>query len=151
MQIKTDEYKQKVYHYAQRMGDIRFVGQILFVFVVLLFTWSGIKSVQTNYGLQKQISGLKQQIAVQALQNNNLELQNQYFNSNQYLELAARQNFGLAAAGEKEVIVPASVALSYTTNLPTTEKTVEVPAPQPSYQKNFQSWVDFFLHRQAND
>jgi len=151
MQIKTDQYKQKALYYAQRMGDIRFVGQLLFVVLVLLFTWSGIKSIQTNYGLQKQIAGLKQQNDVQTLQNNNLQLQNEYFNSNQYLELAARQNFGLAAPGEKEVIVPESVALAYTTSLPAPAQPAPATSQQPAYQKNFQSWVDFFLHRQATD
>ena len=115
--------------------------------IVLLISWSGIKTIQTNYELQKQISGLKQQTDVQKLKNNNLALQNDYFKSNQYLELSARQNFGLAAPGEKEIIVPKSVALSYTVN-PPASKTQSASDQLPGYQKNFQSWVDFFLHRQ---
>ncbi len=74
--------------------------------LVLLISWSGIKAIQTNYGLQKQISGLKQQNAVIRLQNENLALKNQYYNSDQYLELSARQNFGLAVPGEKEINRP---------------------------------------------
>ena len=148
MKIKTAQYKQKAVIYAQRLGDIRFTGQLVFALIVLLVTWSGIKSIQTNYGLQKQISALNQQNTVQQLQDNNLALQNNYLNSNQYLELAARQNFGLAAPGEKEVIVPESVALAYTTNVPTSSQQATVAAPQPAYQQNFESWVNFFLHRQ---
>src|ERR1700729_4096670 len=117
MPIEIDKYKQKALLYVQRLGDLRFTGQLVFAVIVLLITWSGIKSIQTNYGLQKQISGLKQQVAVQQLENNNLSLQNQYLNSDQYLNVAARQNFGLADPGETEVIVPESVALTYTTNL----------------------------------
>jgi cell division protein FtsB len=148
MQIKTDQYKQKALRFTQRLSDVRFVGQLVFAVIVLLITWSGIKSIQTNYVLQKQISTLKQQNTVQQLENNNLTLQNQYFNSNQYLELAARQNFGLAATGEKEVVVPASVAMAYTVDVPTIAAESTTPVPQAAYQKNFQSWVDFFLHRQ---
>mgnify|MGYP000019865010 CR=1 FL=1 len=103
MKIKTRQYPDKVVYYAQKLGDVRFMGQIVFAVIVLLITWSGIKSIQTNYGLQKQISSLKQQNTLQQLQNDNLNLQNQYFNSNQYLELAARQDFALAASGEKEI------------------------------------------------
>ena len=55
---------------------------------------------------------------------------------------------GLAAPGEKEVVVPASVALAYTVNLPSPAKTDGTKAKQPAYQRNFESWVDFFLHRQ---
>jgi len=147
MRIKTEQLQQKALQNVQRLSDIRFTGQLVFAIIVLLITWSGIKSIQTNYGLQKQISALEQQNAVQKLQNNNLALQNEYLNSNQYLELSARQNFGLAAPGEKEIIVPQSVALAYTTNLPTTTKQVPTNNQQPAYQKNFESWVDFFLHR----
>ena len=149
MQTKIENYKEKLIHYAHRLGDVRFVGQLVFAVLVLLVTWSGIKSIQTNYGLQKQISGLSQQNSIQQLQNNNLQLQNEYLNSNQYLELAARLNFGLAAPGEKEVVVPESVALAYTTDLPSTAKPAPGDLQQPRYQKNFESWVNFFMHRKS--
>jgi cell division protein FtsB len=147
MQINS-HYKDKALAYLQRMNDMRFVGQAVFVVLVLLLSWSGVKSIQTNYGLQKQITALKQQNDLQKLQNDNQALKNQYLNSKQFLELAARQNFGLAAPGEKVVVVPASVAISYTIDLPGDAKAVTAKAKQPAYQRNFESWIDFFLHRQ---
>ena len=149
MQIQT--YKNKLNEFIKRLGDIRFAGQVVFVVIVLLVSWSGIKTIQTNYNLQKQVSGLRQQNNVQGLENNNLELQNDYLNSNQYLELTARQNFGLAAPGEKELIVPASVALAYTTDAAMPPKAPVASDHQPGYQRNFESWVDFFLHRANNN
>ena len=147
MQIKN-EHKELALGYIRRLSDVRFLGQVVFVVIVLLISWSGIKTIQTNYGLQKQISTIKQQNAIQKLQNENIELQNEYYKSNQYLEVAARQNFGLAAPGEKLIVVPEKVALANT--IDTDPITVEVKAAdkQPIYQRNFQSWVDFFLHRQ---
>ena len=147
MQTKS-HYKHTVLAIVNRLNDIRFVGQVLFLIIVLLVSWSGVKAIQANYGLQKQISVLKQQNNVQQLQNENLALQNQYYNSNQYLELSARENFGLAAPGEKEIIVPRQVALNYTVNLPSINTTTVLPKSyQPAYQSNFESWVNFFLHR----
>jgi cell division protein FtsB len=149
MQIKNwlEPYKNKSMLYLQRLSEPRFAGQVVFIVIVLMITWSGVKAVQNNYNLQKQITALKQQNELQKLQNDNLALQNQYFNSNQYLELSARQNLGLASPGEKEVVVPASVAKSYETPLPSSDST-DAKAKQPAYQRNFQSWVNFFLHRQ---
>ena len=132
----------RISQFLGHLNDVRFVGQVIFVIIVLLITWSGFKTVQTNYSLQKQVSALKQQNDVRQLQNDNLALQNQY------LELSARQNFGLAAAGEQEIVVPSSVAMAYTVNLPGTSQLSVSQAKQPAYQRNFQSWVDFFLHRQ---
>lgn len=147
MQTKR-QYLEIISSFIRRLNDLRFVGQLVFVVIVLLISWSGVKTIQTNYGLQKQISAINQQNDLQKLQNENLALQNQYLNSNQYLELSARQSFGLAAAGETEVIVPEQVALSYTVDLPSTSKTSAAKTKQPAYQRNFQSWVDFFSHRQ---
>lgn len=140
----------KISSFFQRLTDVGFLGQVLFVILVLLISWSGIKTIQTNYGLQKQISVLNQKNSLQKLENENLRLKNEYYNSNQYLELAARQNFGLAMAGEKEVIVPQKVALSYTVNQPSA-KPIEAKDKQPVYQRNFEAWVNFFLHRQASN
>jgi cell division protein FtsB len=145
MQIKN-EHKQLALAQLRRLNDISYVGRLVFVVIVLLISWSGIKTIQTNYGLQKQISALQQQNSLQRLQNDNLALKNQYYDSSQYLEIAARQNFGLAAPGEKEIVVPESVALANTVELASAKKSTQ--ATPPAYQQNFQSWVNFFLHRQ---
>ncbi|HVV25639.1 MAG TPA: septum formation initiator family protein [Candidatus Saccharimonadales bacterium] len=145
MPIQT--YKNKLQDFIKRLGDARFAGQVVFVIIVLLISWSGIKTIQTNYSLQKKVSALKQQNSVQQLENNNLDLQNDYLNSDQYLELTARQNLGLAAPGEKELIVPANVALAYTSDAAMPPAQPQASDHQPAYQRHFQSWVDFFLHR----
>lgn len=142
---------EKIYEYALQFRDVRAVGLLLFLAVVLMISWSGVKTIDTNYRLQKQISRLEQQVQVQRLKNTNTKLQNQYFETNQYLEVAARQNFGLAAPGETVLNVPQGVALAHTVDLPDAEQ-VEVRktiAKQPAYQRNFQAWINFVLHRQT--
>ena len=145
MNIDTHRYRVKLNELLAHFQDVRFVGQAAFVVIVLLISWSGVKSIQTNYALQKQITGLSQQNDLQKLQNNNLQLGNNYYKSNQYLELSARQNFGLAAAGEKEVVVPKAVALSKTRDIPVPSKLTAQTASQE--RSNFEAWVNFFLHR----
>lgn len=131
-----------------RFNDLQFAGQVLFAVIVLLISWSGAKAVQANYSLQKQIAALRQQNTVQQLANNNLKLQNEYYNSNQYLELSARQNFGLAQPGEKEILVPKQVAMAYTINVPSPGVKAPPAVHMPAYQQHLQAWLDFFLHRQ---
>lgn len=135
--------------YVLSLCDIRNVGLLVFTVIVLLISWSGVKSIQTNYGLQKQISQLQQQNTVDQLQNQNLQLQNQYLGTAQYLEVIARQNLGLAAPGETELLVPKSVALQHTVPMPGIAAASKVPK-QPFWQRNFQAWVDFFLHRSTS-
>jgi cell division protein FtsL len=146
--MQINKYQEKVLNYLKRLNDVRVAGQLLFVVIVLMVSWSGVKTIQTNYSLQKQISTLKRQNDLQKLQNSNLKLQNQYYNSDQYLELSARQNFGLARPGEKEVVVPEKVVLAYTVDVPDLTGSGST-RQQTFYERNFQSWLDFFLHRQA--
>ncbi len=127
--------------------DVRAIGLVLFLAVALMVSWSGAKVIQTNYELQKQISQLEQEIQIQQLSNQNLKLQNQYFQTDQYLELQARKDFGLGAAGEKQLIVPREVAQKYVAKLEAAEAPTVVEVRQPAYQRNFQAWVDFFMHR----
>ena len=146
---KVKPYIHKAELFVRQLRDVRFAGQVLFVIIVLLISWSGVKAIDTNYGLQKQISALQQQNHVQQLEDNNLQLQNEYYNTNQYLELSARQNFGLANPGETELIVPQNVADAYAVQLPATTQATDKPSDKlPAYQRNFENWVNFFLHRQ---
>ena len=146
MKIKIKRKKQ-ISSFLAKLNDVRFMGQVVFVIIVLLVSWSGVKAIQTNYNLQKQITALKQQNNLQSLQNENTKLQNQYYQTNQYLDISARQDLGLADAGEKEILVPAQVALSYTVNLPSTTQNSSSSTKKASVQNNFDSWINFFLHR----
>ncbi|HYH74495.1 MAG TPA: septum formation initiator family protein [Candidatus Saccharimonadales bacterium] len=153
METKIKEYQTKLSNYAQHLRDVRVVGLLLFLVVLLMMSWSGVKVIETNYSLQKQISQLQQQKDLQELSNTNLKLTNEYYGSNQYLELMARQNFGMAAPGETVLVVPQDVALSHTVDKPNTEQEQQqqAAAKQPFYQRNFQAWMNFFLHRQPQE
>lgn len=132
------------------LRDLRTLGLLAFLVIVLLVSWSGVKAIQSNYGLQKQIATLKQQNQVQQLKNNNLQLENDYYNTNQYLDITARQELGLGQPGETELIVPKSVALAHLAPTPQSAAPSTKPnSRQPWYQRNFQAWIDFFLHHQS--
>ena len=148
MWAKLDGYTEIAKAYLLSLRDIRNVGLLVFVIIVLLISWSGIKSIQTNYALQKQISQLRQENDVQSLRDTNMTLQNQYYGTDQYLEVTARQNFGLGAAGETELLVPKAVAIAHTVDPAQIVAATKTNVPnQPVWQQNFQAWMDFFLHR----
>ena len=146
MQTKIDYLRAEISDFIFRLRDIRFAGQVLFVVIVLLISWSGVKAIKLNYDLQKQIATAKQENTVQQLENSTLNLQNEYYNSKQYLDIQARLNFGLADPGEQEILVPKSVAMFYAPKI-SLPSTTSPRISLPSYQKNIQSWVNFFLHR----
>lgn len=143
---------EKYQQYIEQLGDIRVIGQIVFVAIVLLISYSGVKVIHTNYQLQQQISQLQQQNEIAKLQNENQKLKNDYYNSSQYLELSARENFGLAAPGEKELIVPKEVALAYAPeSAVSASQTTKAATHQAFIVRNLIAWRNFFLHRSSEN
>jgi cell division protein FtsB len=140
--------------YFKQLIDVRNIILYIFALIVLAITWSGVRTVQKNYELQKKIAELKQQNTVIDLQNQNTDLQNKYLQTDEYLELAARQNLGLAAPGEKVLIVPKSTAMKYIDSSLTKDGSSTAsnkPEDHRSrYAKNLEAWRDFLLGRKAS-
>lgn len=134
--------------YLQELKDVRVVGLLVFGVIVLLVSWSGLRAIEINYKLQQQIARLEQQNQLSELKNNNLALSNQYYNTDQYLELQARRQFGRGAPGEKLLLVPKTVAFAHSIDVPEiTKPMAKPPSSKPKYQKNFEAWMSFFFHR----
>ena len=146
MNEKVNKTIAQIRSFVHSLSDVRKLGLMMFLVVVLMITWSGIRVIETNYHLQRSISQLQQENAVRQLENQNLELENQYFESEEYLELEARKNFGLAAEGETVVVVPKAVALNHTTAEPDLDVT-ERQAEEAKWRQNLNAWLDFLLHR----
>ena len=113
------------------------------VLIASTWVWSTIETIQHNFTLQQKVDALKQEITVSDLQNKTLQLQKNYYNSDQYLELSARERLGLAAAGEKLLVLP-----------PNTVKTTTTPAiagdqtPIMS-RSNFGQWMYFLFGKKG--
>lgn len=132
--------------YAHSLQDVRNIGLLAFVMVAALVTWSGIKVVQQNYDLQKQIAVMRQENDIKKLANSNLALKNQYLETDQYLELVARRQYNKALPGEKLLVVPKQVALAHTIELQKpAEDTATIESEGPWYERNFNAWLNFFF------
>ena len=134
--------------YTQELKDVRVLGLIVFCIIVLLVSWSGVRVIETNYRLQQQIARFEEEKKLLELANANKKLENEYYNTDQYLELQARKQFGKAAKGETVLIVPESVARAHTKDLEkeAQEKQNDKPG-KPLYQRNFEAWMSFFFRR----
>jgi cell division protein FtsL len=143
-----DKYRR--HPWLDQLRDPRVLGLVTFALIMVWMSWSGVNAIHTNYQLQQQIAQKKQENEIQQLKNENLKLQTEYYKTPQYLELAARQDYGLAMPGEKELLVSKDVAMAHvpagivdltaTSNGGSSEK-------RPFFVRNLQAWYDFFLHR----
>lgn len=134
------------------LKDVRFLGMIAFGVVVLLTSWSAVRIVETNYGLQQDIARLQYENRVGKLENQNLELTNQYYKTDTYLELAARRQYNKGKPGETLILVPKEVALSHASKihsspLPKDEASLSETS---TVLKNLRGWMDFFFRPDSN-
>lgn len=131
------------------LRDVRFLGLITLGVLVLLTSWSGMRIIEVNYSLQKEIAALSAKNQVRQLENENLRLKNQYLNTDTYLELTARQQFNKGAKDEKLILVPKEISLSKAPilTLQTVAPQASEPVNMPKYLINLRAWRDFFLHR----
>jgi cell division protein FtsB len=138
---------------VDRLSDVRMLGLLVFTAIALLVTWSGIKVVQTNYGLQKQIATMQQENELRKLENSNLALGNEFLSTNQYLELSARKQYNKGLPGEKLLIVPKSVAMSHTVDVALPEdaslELETIKDSGPWYERNFNAWIEFIFRRES--
>ncbi len=125
--------------------DIRNIGLYIFGVLVLVVSFNSVQVIQDNYELQKRIARLQQQNEVAQLENSNLALRNEYYQSEQYLELVARKQFGKAQPGETLVLVPKEIAKKYAKEPPKIQEKSSLEDQQPTYKKNLNDWRDFFF------
>lgn len=108
---------------------------LIAVAIALSWLWGTMDTLQNNFRLQSQINDLQHQVERNKLEADNLELENQYFASQEYLELQARQRLNKAAEDEHLLILPANTVQ-------------DSPAKKTSSdveQTNFQAWLQFFF------
>ena len=139
-----------IIHFIKRLGDLRFLGQVIFVVIVLLVSWSTAKAIQQNYDVQKQVAAKQKENNVQKLKNENLKIKNKYLETDEYLEITARRQLGRAAPGETVVMIPKDVAMRYTVESsikPDKQIQQEAEEDKPTYQRNLEAWSRFFFRR----
>ena len=127
------------------------VGFYIFAVIVLAIAWSGVRTVQNNYELQKQIALLKQQNEVLKLSNESTALKSRFYETDQYLDLAARQNLGLAAPGETVLLIPKATAMKYVDQSlipkPDDSGDTSSESSKSRFAQNFNDWREFLLGR----
>lgn len=106
--------------------------------VTCAWVWGTVEAIQKNFVLQQQVDMLAQENAFDELQNETLKFQQKYYQTNEYLELSARERLNKALPDEKLLLLPANTVAS------TSE--IEIPQVTPIAQRsNFQQWMYFLF------
>lgn len=130
-----------MYHFLHRYRQHLTIqnGTIALALLIAMgWMWGTVQTLQKNFTYQQQVDTLTQNVELEKLRNENLQFQQRYFKSDEFLELSARQRLGKANPGEKLIILPDSRGITDTTD-PTGNIT------QRTRPSNLSQWMQFFF------
>lgn len=127
----------------RQIFELNQIVRIVGIVIALSMVWNTVLVVQKNYGLQAQVDDLKSEIELLELENENLRYSIAYYKTDEFLELAAREQFNQKAPGERVVALPEEDAVYLTPE----EKEANQAEPKPQYQENLDQWL-YFLFKQ---
>ena len=110
------------------------------------WVWGSLGVMQRNYDLQKDVNYKDRELQLAQLETDRLQLENRYYQTREYQELAVRKNLGLVMPGERVLILPGNSPAVKAADQ-ASQPVSEVASEELS---NFQQWMDFLFGAKAN-
>jgi cell division protein FtsB len=116
---------------------------VIFIAFVIAsnWVWGSLQMMQRNFTLQKDLDDKSRQLIVAQLDTENAKLEQRYYKTDEYKELAVRQQLGLVTPGESVIILPPNSptvkAADKSAKTNTTIKVVPI--------SNFAQWMNFLF------
>lgn len=141
--MQNRQIRRFLYHARHEYLTMNNVVLAVAALVTVSFAWSSVQAIQRNYSLQREVDDKHRQEQLIRLQTENLQFEQRYYKSSEYLALEAKRRLGLAEAGEKVLILPPNSTAAKeadNTNQTVATNTSELPPPAPLSQ-----WIDFLF------
>jgi len=139
--MKKINIRRTYYHIRHKYFTLNNVVIVVAFAIAAGWVWGSLGVMQRNYDLQKQVDLKQRQLELTQVQTASLQLEQRYYKTSEYQELAARQDLGLGLPGEKVLILPpnSQAAIDADAKLTGTQPVAVVQ------QSNFQQWVNFLF------
>ncbi len=132
---------RRIYYMARHKIFTLNNGVIVIAFMIAAgWVWGSLGVMQRNYDLQKELDDKSRQLLVAQLGKATLELEQHYYRTDEYKELAVREKMGLVTSGESVLILPQ--------NSDTAKNVDKLPmtiTPEVTQVSNFEQWINFLF------
>ncbi|MCQ2571120.1 MAG: septum formation initiator family protein [Candidatus Saccharibacteria bacterium] len=115
--------------------NVATVGAII---LGLVFSYNAITATTRNWQLEQKLKERTLESAKLGIEVETLELQKQYFNTDEYLEIMARKKQNKMLPGETMVILPNNSEKAK-------EKYNNIDSETTQKRSNFEEWLDFLF------
>lgn len=147
--MRFADVKKQAIHFWHAHATMSNVVLAIALVIAGGWTWGTIASMQTNLAAQRAYEEQERQLELTKLEVATLQYQQNYYNSDEYKDLAARTYLGLVSPGEKVLVLPK--------NSTDAGREVIVDTTRPATtsggttRSNFQQWMDFLSGSNAHD
>lgn len=136
--------KFRRFQYWLKHNLLVFDNVILFIALglCLIWTWGTISSMSRNWSLAQELTNKQREKALLELEVETLELENEFYLSEEYQELAARKYQGKMLPGETMIYLSANSEYAKNKHAEIEESASELESDTRS---NFEQWMQFLF------
>ena len=127
------------YHFTHDYLTLNNLVIVVAFAIAASWAWGSVGVMQRNYDLQKEIDSKQRDLQVTELETLSLQLEQKYYQSDEYTELEVRSRLGLVNEGERVLVLPPNTQAAIDNGKVTTQPTKIVPV------SNFQQWTNFLF------
>lgn len=139
--MKKINIRRKYYHFRHDYLTLNNIGLVVGLAIAAGWVWGSLGVMQRNYTLQKELDDKSRQLIVAQLDTASAQLEQRYYQTDEYKELAVRQRLGLAAPGESVLILPPnSQAAKDAGNVNAVKTTSDL-----GQKSNLWQWINFLF------
>jgi cell division protein FtsB len=148
--MNVSNLEKKARRFWHRYGTMSNIVVAAALIIAASWAWGSISTMQRNFTLQKEVDAKRRELELTDLQVQTLKFQQNYYRSDEYKDLAAREHLGLASPGEKVLLLPPNSPAVKNAAKKEGSTTV-ASAPEGSAPSNLEQWINFFSGASARN
>lgn len=141
--MQNRNIKRFIYHAKHHYFTMNNAVIAIAAIIAISWAWASVGVVQRNYTLQREIDDKLRQKQLLELETQNLEYEQKYYGSSEYLTLEIKRRLGLAEPGEKVLVLPPNTAAASKDGA--AESRTASQGRSGSEPTNLQQWVNFLF------
>lgn len=147
--MKKINIRKIYYHFVHDYLTVNNAVIAIALIIASSWVWGSLQMMQRNYSLQRELDDKKRQLIIAQLDTENAKLEQRYYKTKEYQELAVRDKLGLVTPGERVLILSNnSNSKEDASNLINKQKDSD---NEIEYSSNFRQWMNFLFGDKHND
>ena len=139
--MKKINIRRIYYRFRHKYFTLNNVVIVIAFVIAANWVWGSLQVMQRNFSLQKELDDKSRQLIVAQLDTDNAKLEQRYYKTDEYKELAVRQRLGLVTPGESLLVLPPNSEA-----VKNADKVVSSKSSSPVVRiSNFGQWMNFLF------